>query len=174
MTTKEFVKIIARQKKDLLGDFVGILRKKKIRFCVIGGLAVNAYAEPVVSLDLDVVIAAEKIEDLISALKAKYKVEKFANSVNISSLYSDLRIQLQTDLRYQDFIKQAVVKEILGYRLPAALIEDVLKGKIWAAQDEKRRQSKRQKDLADILRLVETMPRLMKLIPEDLKKRLQL
>ena len=46
-------------------------KKKKISFCLIGGLAVNAYGEPVVSLDLDVVVIAEQIEDLLTALKKK-------------------------------------------------------------------------------------------------------
>jgi hypothetical protein len=174
MTKKEFIRKISRGKKDILGDFINTLRKKKIKFCIIGGLAVNAYAEPVVSLDMDVVVVAEKIGCLISELESRYKVERFINSVNISSIYSDLRIQLQTDPRYQDFIKRATIRQVLGYRLMVAAVRDVLKGKIWAAQDVSRRRSKRQKDLADIARLVENRPKLAKLIPEDLKEKLDL
>ena len=59
MTKKEFVKRVMKDKGNVLRDFLTILRKKKISFCLIGGLAVNAYAEPVVSLDLDVVVIAE-------------------------------------------------------------------------------------------------------------------
>ena len=47
--------------------------------------------------------------------------------------------------------------------------EDVLQDKIWAYSDERRRKSKRQKDLADILRLIETYPRLNDLLPEPVK-----
>lgn len=50
--------------------------------------------------------------------------------------------------------------------------EDVIQGKIWAASDRQRRGSKRQKDLADILRLIETNPSLEKLLPDDLRERL--
>jgi hypothetical protein len=47
----------------------------------------------------------------------------------------------------------------------------VLKGKVWAFSDDGRRASKRQKDLADIMRLVETQPELMELLPESVRSR---
>ena len=174
MTKKEFFRKITNGKKDFIQIFVDIVKKEKISFCVIGGLAVNAYAEPVVSLDLDVIIVAEKMNKLVSKLKEKFKVEKFASSIYIFGKGSDLRIQIQTDDRYQNFIKRAKVKNVLGYRLPVAAVEDVLQGKIWAAMDEGRRPSKRQKDLADILRLVERSADLKNLLPEQIKKQLQI
>ena len=173
MTKREFFRAIAKEKKDLLQEFVDILKKGKIPFCIIGGLAVNAYAEPVVSLDLDVVIIVERLNDLIGILsRKKYKIKKYANSVNIASSFSDLRIQLQTDPRYQAFLKRSTYRDVLGYRLPVAAIEDVIQGKIWAASDDTRRSSKRQKDLADILRLIETKKSLVSLLPQALKKKL--
>ena len=174
MTKNEFMNKIVRQKRDLLQGFINILKNKKIPFCVIGGLAVNAYAEPVVSLDLDAVIIVSRLKDLLGILKVKYRIKKYPNSINISASFSDLRIQLQTDPRYQEFIQRATYKDVLGYKLPVAAIEDVLQGKIWAAQDKTRRLSKRQKDLADILRLVETKKSLVSLVPHALKKKLSL
>ena len=172
MTEKEFIKRLTNGKGDFLGAFISLLKKNKIKFCVIGGLGVNAYAEPVVSLDLDVVIVSEKIKGLISSLKKKFKLEVFPNSINVSGKSSDLRIQIQTDLRYQDFIRRAKVRNVLGYKLPVASIEDIFQGKVWAAMDETRRPSKRQKDLADILRLIETKQGLIKSLPEKLKNQL--
>lgn len=174
MTKKEFFREVTKGKRDLLAEFVGLLKRKKIPFCVIGGLAVNAYAEPVVSLDLDVVTVAKYNSELMALLVKKYKVERHPISINISSPDSDLRIQLQTDIRYQDFIAHAKEKEVLGYKLPVAAIEDLLQGKIWAAQDETRRPSKRQKDLADVLRLVEIKPSLRAKIPTSLRNKLSL
>lgn len=174
MTKKEFLKKIAHEKKDLLQEFVNLLKRRRISFCIIGGLAVNAYAEPVVSLDLDTVIIAECLKDLLSELRRKYRVKRYSNSINISSYYSDLRIQIQTDLRYQPFIGRAVYKDVLGYRLPVATIEDVLQGKIWAAQDNTRRASKRQKDLADILRLIEAKKSLILRVPHSIRKKLSI
>ena len=153
-------------------EFAGFLKKKRIPFCVIGGLGVNAYAEAVVSLDLDVVIVTQKIKELQDILAKKYKVKEYPNSINIFSPSSDVRIQIQTDPRYQDFIPRAKYKDVLGYKLPVAAIEDVLQGKIWAFQDETSRPSKRQKDLADILRLTEVKKELAELIPLSLKRKL--
>jgi hypothetical protein len=89
--------------------------------------------------------------------------------VNLGSTKSDLRIQLQTDPRYQTFIARSSIKEVMDYQMKVAAIEDVLQGKIWAYLDEQRRKSKRQKDLADIFRLVESYPHLKDLLPESLK-----
>lgn len=172
MTKKEFMNRIAHAKDDFLQEFLDILKKAKARFCAIGGLAVNAYAEPVVSLDLDIIILVDNLDDLLAILRKKYSITKFPNSINISEPASDLRIQIQTDPRYQSFIGRAVQKDILGYKMPVAAIEDVLHGKIWAAMDETRRPSKRQKDLADILRLVEVREDLISIIPEVLRKKL--
>jgi hypothetical protein len=174
MTKRDFTRLILNGKKDVLQEFLDRLRDKKIKFCVIGGLAVNAYAEPVVSLDLDVVVASDRLRILRDALPSGFKTKEFPNSLNISCPGSDLRIQVQTDPRYQAFLGNARMKNVLGYNMPVARIEDVLQGKIWAALDETRRPSKRQKDLADILRLVEKRMDLAMFIPAELKSRLSL
>jgi hypothetical protein len=61
---------------------------------------------------------------------------------------------------------------VLGYELPVAALEDILQGKLWAYQDTERRPSKRQKDLADILRLAEAHPHLTSLLPDEIKSML--
>jgi len=61
---------------------------------------------------------------------------------------------------------------VLGLVLPVASLEDVLTGKVWAAQDPGRRGSKRQKDLADIARLLEAYPELRSSVPEEILARL--
>lgn len=48
-----------------------------------------------------------------------------------------------------------------------ARLEDVLQGKVWAAQDPTRRSSKRLKDLADIARLLDAYPELRDRVPGD-------
>lgn len=64
------------------------------------------------------------------------------------------------------------VAEVLGLRLPVARVEDVLHGKVWAALDPSRRASKRQKDLADIARLIEVRPALRSAVPQEILDRL--
>lgn len=100
------------------------------------------------------------------------RTERFEHSVNLSAPGSDLRIQFQVDSRYQDFPARAEVREVLGHRLPVARLEDVVRGKVWAASDPSRRASKRQKDLADIARLLEEHPEVRGLVPESILRRL--
>jgi hypothetical protein len=173
MTKKEFLNAVSNSKEDIIQIFIDALTTSKADYCVIGGLAVNAYAEPVVSLDLDIIVAVENIEAVCKAIEAHFKIDRFAHSVNLSSDKSDLRIQLQTDPRYQDFIGRAASHTVLGYKMKVASVEDVLQGKIWAYLDEQRRKSKRQKDLADIIRLIEVYPSLNDLIPASIKERIE-
>ena len=60
---------LANGKEDVLQQFLDLLNELEIDYCVIGGLAVNAYVEPVVSLDLDIVVAADAIDKLSKAAK---------------------------------------------------------------------------------------------------------
>jgi len=170
MTGKEFLNSLANGKSDIIQLLLNILYETGSRYCVIGGLAVNAYVDPVVSLDVDIVIAVKDIGAVANAAEGRgMKVERFEHSVNISSYGSDLRIQLQTDPRYQVFIRRAEVKEVLGYSMEVANLEDVLQGKVWAYMDKTRRRSKRQKDLSDILRIIEGFPELESMLPQSLQ-----
>jgi hypothetical protein len=173
MTKKEFLNAISNGKVDIVQAFLDILSASGADYCTIGGLAVNAYAEPVVSLDLDIVVAADNIETVLIAVKTHFKIQRFTHSINLSTDKSDLRIQLQTDSRYQDFINRATNRSVLGYEMSVASVEDVLQGKIWAYLDDQRRKSKRQKDLADILRLIEAYPSLEEKLPAPIKKRIE-
>jgi hypothetical protein len=58
MTGKEFMKALANGETDIVQILLSLLEETKAAYCIIGGLAVNAYAEPVVSLDLDLVVEA--------------------------------------------------------------------------------------------------------------------
>jgi hypothetical protein len=48
-----------------------------------------------------------------------------------------------------------------------------LQGKVWAYMDKERRKSKRQKDLADILRIIETFPKFEAALPEGIRRELE-
>ena len=173
MTKKEFLKAISNGRVDIVQAFLDTLSASKVDYCVIDGLAVNAYAEPVVSLDLDIVVAADNIETVIKAIEAHFRIQRFTHSINLSTDKSDLRIQLQTDSRYQDFISRSASHDVLGYEMKVASVEDVFQGKIWAYSDDQRRRSKRQKDLADIVRLIEVHPSLAELLPASIRERIE-
>lgn len=161
---------LANGERDAVALMLELLRETKASYCVIEGLAVNAYAEPVVSLDLDLVVVSSVADAVVSAARARgWRVECFPHSINLSIAGSDLRIQIQTDSRYQSFLPRAEPHTVLGYNLMVAHVKDVVRGKTWAYLDRARRASKRQKDLADIMRLVETHPRLISLLPDEIR-----
>jgi hypothetical protein len=172
MQALTFWQRVIRDKADFLLELIELLRAEQIAWAVVGGQAVNAYAEPLVSLDLDLVVAAEDLGRLEALLRARFNVERFAHSLNVSQTGSDLRVQIQTDPRYADFVRRAAPREVLGLTLPVADVRDVLLGKVWAAQDSTRRPSKRQKDLADIARLLERDPSLRDVVPDEILRRL--
>jgi hypothetical protein len=171
MQALAFWKAVAMDQGNFLEGLIGLLDEHRIRYCVIGGQGVNAYAEPLVSLDLDLVVAVEQLADVERLLSERFHVEHFPPSVNVSAQDSQLRVQIQTDPRYFPFPERAAVREVLGLLVPVAAIEDVLAGKIWAAQDPERRASKRHKDLLDIERLIEGHPELRVLVPAELLAR---
>jgi hypothetical protein len=167
-----FWKTIVADESDFLDRIVSALRESRVRFCVIGGQAVNAYVDPVVSLDLDIVIALDDVEMAERLFETSFKVETFAHSVNVSDAGSDLRVQIQTDARYEAFLARAQEQDVLGLTLPVADITDVLQDKVWAASDPSRRGSKRLKDFADIARILELRPDLIDQVPAELRERL--
>lgn len=172
MQALTFWKTITMDKSNFLERLIELLELNGIRFAVVGGQAVNAYATPLVSLDLDLAVASDQLAELESLLLPHFSVERFRHSLNVSDPNSGLRVQFQTDPRYSAMVARAATQEVLGLALPVASLKDVMQGKIWAALDDERRASKRQKDLADIARLLEAYPELRKTVPEILLDKL--
>ena len=172
MNKKTFLNGLCNGEADIIQELLNLLKKMDIDYCVIDGLAVNAYVDPVVSLDLDIVVVINRVEKLVETVKDDFKIENFEHSINLCSAKSDIRIQLQTDNRYQEFIEKASEKEIMGYHMQVACLEDILQGKVWAYTDEQRRGSKRQKDLADIFRIVEEYSELKSNLPESIQNKI--
>jgi hypothetical protein len=172
MQALTFWKTITMDRSNLLEKLISLLNEQGIRYCVIGGQAVNAYVEPLVSLDLDLAVAVDQVEHVAMLMESHFDVRRFPHSLNIGMPGSDLRVQVQTDERYGSFVERADTRTVLGLTLPVASLEDVLQGKIWAVLDPERRGSKRQKDLADISRILEKYPDLRVQVPQEIRARL--
>lgn len=70
-------------------------------YCLIGGLAVNCYVEPVCTLDADLVSLTASLPEVGAALQQQgFKIEEHQHSMNAQAPGSDLRIQFTTDPRY--------------------------------------------------------------------------
>lgn len=172
MKATTFWKTVISDESDFLDRILTLLEENHLRYCVVGDQAVNAYADPVVSLDLDIVIAVDQLELAEELMRREFAVARFPYSLNIDAAGSALRVQVQMDERYFDFVDRALTRDVLGLALPVADIADVLKGKIWAASDPGRRPSKRLKDFADIARVLEQRPDLLSLVPQEIRARI--
>src|ERR1700687_5454958 len=124
MQALAFWKAVAMDRANFLESLVGLLDEHRIQYCVIGGQGVNAYADPLVSLDLDLVVAVDQLADVERLLRAHFSVERFAHSLNVSATDSQLRVQIQTDPRYSEFPARASIRDVLGLKLPVAAIAD--------------------------------------------------
>jgi hypothetical protein len=173
MTAKQFFDWQTSGGTDDVMRMVDCLERADIKWCAIGGIAVNHWAaEPMVTQDLDFVVAVEDIDRTVSILeKACFVSERFKFSINFRGR-SKVMLQLSTEDFYSDFPSRSVAADVHGMLLRVASLEDTLKGKLRAITDPERRQSKRIKDLGDISRLIESHPHLMEILPEDIKNRL--
>jgi len=86
-------KTVTMDKSNFLDNLIALLSERQIRYCVIGGQGVNAYVDPLISLDLDLVVALSQLELVESLLAQHFKVERFPNSLNVSAAGSSLRVQ---------------------------------------------------------------------------------
>lgn len=123
-------------------------------YCLIGGLAVNCYVDPVYTLDVEVVVGD-------------------SGPIGRQAPESRLRIQFTTDPRYQGFPSRAQEAEVLEQRTKVACLADVVQGKLWAYSDPGRRLSKRKKDELDLIRLAEAFPELISLYPSELRAQIE-
>src|SRR5438876_6558275 len=108
MQALEVWKAVTMDRSNFLDHLIALLAEHGIRYCVIGGQGVNAYVEPLVSLDLDLVIAVDQLQAVESLLNAHFELVRFPHRLNIAAAGSDLRVQIQTDPRYFDFVDRSV------------------------------------------------------------------
>lgn len=174
MTAKQFYDWQTAGGTDDVMRLVDALERADVPWCAIGGVAVNHWAaEPMVTQDVDFVVATEAVERAVSALVAAgFRAEKFDWSINFTGR-SKVSLQLSTGDFYREFPTRAEPADVHGILLRVASLEDTLKGKVKAWSDAERRQSKRLKDLGDIARLVEAHPQLWRALSAELKTQIE-
>ena|SRR5438552_1312070 len=144
------------------------------RWCLVGGLAVNCYVEPVFTMDADIVVMSAELSAIQAELIARgFRVTEHEHSVNAQMKGSQLRIQFTVDQRYQQFLADTRVMDVLGEPIPVASLENIVRGKIWAWSDPKRRLTKRKKDELDLIRIAESYPELRNMMPPAISGQLE-
>lgn len=173
MTAKQFYDWQTSGGTDDVMRLVDCLERADIAWCAIGGVAVNHWAvEPMVTQDVDFVVATDSVERAISSLEsAGFKSERHEWSVNFKG-HSKVSLQLSTEDFYREFPARSVSADVHGILMRVASLEDTLNGKMAAWNDSNRRRSKRIKDLGDIARLIEAHPELWDSLTDELKREL--
>jgi len=155
-------------KSNLLDRLLKLLMDNGIRYCVIGGVAVSAYAEPLVSLDFDVVITSYQLGRFESLCASVFQLKRSPRRIEITAPPSRLRVNIHTDPRLGEFVERAEIRNVLDLNLPVARVEDVLSATIWASEDMTRPNWKQLKDLSDIARLLQVNPKLRAQVPASI------
>ena len=165
-------------------DFIFVadtLRCHGAGWCVIGGLAVNAYATAVYTADLDLVVVAADLEPVLADLRtADFRIKEFPFSINAQrragrteTSANMLMVQFTKPDRYQSFVERAVLKQVFGVDVPVAALEDLVQGKLWAWNDPSRRAGKHLKDGSDLVRLAEAHPEVLPMLPAVLREEIE-
>ena len=168
MTGRQFYDWQTAGGADDVMRMVDALERAELHWCAIGGIAVNHWAaEPMVTRDVDFVVAVDEIDRAVAVLEAVgFKADRYEWSVNFRGR-SQVSLQLSTEDFYRDFTARSAPADVHGILLRVASLEDTLAGKIKAWRTPERRPSKAIKDLGDIARLIEARPELQALLPAD-------
>jgi hypothetical protein len=170
MTESEVFESVTGSGSSDFAILVDILNRHGL-WCLIGGLAVNCYVEPVYTLDADIVVISSELPEIRRELiAAGFAVEEFPHSLNARMTGSELRIQFSLDDRYQEFPARSRVVVMFDQNVRVAILDDIIRGKLWAWQDERRRPTKRKKDELDLMRILEKYPETRQAMPEEIRK----
>jgi len=130
--------------------------------------------EAVFTMDADIIVASSELSAIQAELIARgFDVKEHEHSVNAQMKGSELRIQFTVDQRYQKFLADTTVQRVLGQNIPVASLDNIVRGKIWAWSDPKRRLSKRKKDELDLIRIAENYPDVRKMMPPAITGQLE-
>lgn len=172
MTASEVFEAVTGSGSSDFATLVSILNSHG-EWCLIGGLAVNCYVEPVYTLDADIIVVSAELPAIRQELVARgFSIQEFPHSVNAKMVDSDLRIQFSLDPRYQAFLSDTSVRDVLGQQVPVASLANVIRGKIWAWSDKSRPPTKRKKDELDLMRILEAYPDVRNMMPDEIKKQI--
>ena len=132
MTSKQFFDWQTRGGTDDVMQLVDCLERADVSWCAIGCVAVNHWAdEPMVTQDVDFVVAADVDRAMSLLEQAGFQLERFEWSVNFKGR-SKVSLQLSSEAFYREFPARAVPADVHGMLMRVASLPDTLAGKIKA------------------------------------------
>ncbi len=152
-------------KEAALGQLADLLEKERVRYALIGGIAVQLYTEePRTTRHIDLAIASYDDIPTIALERAGFEHEgRFDHSDNWREPGSAPRkqrtaVQFTADTLTPGSVERAQTFEFSDMRFRVVSLQDLVLLKLDAAEDSRRRPSKRRSDAADVSRLLEEDP----------------
>ncbi len=169
MTLRQFYDWQTEGGAEDISRLVSALQEREISWCMIGGLAVNHWAEePMATADADLVIASEEIEVAAAAIRELGFAEKrFEWSIDFKG-DSKVSIQISTEEMYLNYPSRSTPANVHGILMHVASLEDTLAGKATAYLDPQRHRTKKLNDILDIGRLLDAHPDLVTKLPDEI------
>jgi hypothetical protein len=172
MTGRQFYDLATHGGGNDFQAVVELLERLSIPWCLISGVAVNVYCDPLLTSDADFVVVASQLDFVCAELNGLgFAISTHRFSVNAHLPGSQLLIQFTIDPRYQDFLGRATLAEALGIQCRVAALRDLFQGKLWASADPERRPVKRFKDELDLVRIAEKYAEYLELLLPALRAR---
>ena len=149
---------------DIVRDISGKLEQAGIDYMLTGSMAMNYYAQPRMTRDIDIVVAMgpEDVERLVALFEPEYYVSKKSiretlaqesifNLIHHESVIKvDCIVHKQSDYRKTEFARRRQVA-ILDFRTCLVSKEDLIISKLWWAKD-----SRSELQLTDVKNLLST------------------
>jgi hypothetical protein len=124
MTGRQFYDWQTAGGADDVMRMVDALERAGLPWCAIGGMSVNHWAaEPMVTRDVDFVVAVDEVERAIAGLQAVgFTPERHQWSVSVRGR-SQVSLQLSTEDFYRDFPSRSVPADAHGILLRVASLD---------------------------------------------------
>ena len=149
---------------DIVRDVSGKLEQAGIDYMLTGSMAMNYYAQPRMTRDIDIVVAMgpEDVERVVALFEPEYYVSKksIRESLAQESIFNlihhesvikvDCIVRKQSDYRKTEFARRRQVA-ILDFRTCLVSKEDLIISKLWWAKD-----SRSELQLTDVKNLLST------------------
>ena len=115
-----FWKAVVQDDSNFLERVTSLLRDNGFSYCVIGGVGVNAYAVPVLTEDLDIIVAIGQLPAARVLLEREFKVSEFEHTLNVYDPGSKLQVQIRKNPALTEMIARAEPHTVLDLERPVA------------------------------------------------------
>ena len=151
MTTEMFFQKGNNDRVDFFNLWIDFVERHGIDYCLVGGLAVNAYCEFRGTVDMDMVVA--DLERVLEKIKPPMYAKPWRFFVKVRCDKSDLTVQLQKHTWFKEYLKRAVTRKVLGRKVRVACLKDLIASKEMAVASPKRNKAKQFVDQRDLVLL---------------------